>query len=285
MDPSCLEFALTDSEAATFERDGFLVVEEALSDAKVAELSELMDRLVASGGYTHTPHGARAGRVNAIDVAGLDPALIELVDHPRTLPKVWGILGWNIHLYHSHYITAEQIDRPSNGGAEATLGWHQDSGQINQDLETNPRPRLSLKVAYFLSDASEPDRGNFWVLPGSHLRNEIEVPASGRGQPDGAMPVCVTPGTAVLFDRRLWHAGSPNYAPIVRKALFYGYSHRWVHARDEVTVPPDLWEAADPIRRQLLGYSTSQHGRTSPTDEDVPLRGWLEQHQPAMAAL
>ena len=54
--------------------------------------------------------------------------------------------------------------------------------------------------------------------------------------------------------------------------------------RDEVTVPPELWEAADPIRRQLLGYSTSQHGRTSPTDEDVPLRGWLEQHQPAMAA-
>ena len=190
MDSSCLEFALTDAEAAAFERDGFLVVEDALSDAKVAELSELMDRLVASGGYTHTPHGARAGRVNAIDVAGLDPALIELVDHPRTLPKVWGILGWNIHLYHSHYIMAERVDRPANGEAEATLGWHQDSGQINQDLETNPRPRLSLKVAYFLSDASEPDRGNFWVLPGSHLRNEIED-SRVRSRPAGRRHACL----------------------------------------------------------------------------------------------
>ena len=284
MDPNCLAYALTDTEAAAFERDGFLIVEDALSDAQVGELSELLDRLVADGGFTHTPHPSRDGRVNAIDVAGQHPALIELVDNPRTLPKVWEILGWNMHLYHSHYIMAPQIPRPANGEAEATLGWHQDSGRINQDVETNPRPRLSLKVGYFLSDASEAGRGNFWVLPGSHLRNEIELPASGHGQPEGAMPVCVPPGTAVFFDRRLWHAGSPNYAPIVRKALFYGYSHRWVHARDEVTVPADLWEAADPIRRQLLGYATSQHGRTSPTDADVPLRGWLEQHQPAMAA-
>ena len=284
MDPNCLAYALTDTEATAFDRDGFLVVEDALSADHVDELSALVDRLIADGGFTRTPHGSRDGRVNAIDVAGLHPALLDLVDHPRTLPKVWGILGWNIHLYHSHYITAPQIPRPANGEAAPTLGWHQDSGRINQDVETNPRPRLSLKVAYFLSDASEAERGNFWVLPGSHLRNEIELPESGRGQPDGAMPVCVPPGTSVLFDRRLWHAGSPNYSPIVRKALFFGYSHRWVHARDEVTVPPDLWEAADPIRRQLLGYATSQHGRTSPADADVPLRGWLEQHQPAMAA-
>ena len=203
------------------------------------------------------------------------------MDHPRTLPKVWGILGWNIHLYHSHYIMASQIDRPTNGGTEATLGWHQDSGQINQDLETNPRPRLSLKVAYFLSDASEPDRGNFWVLPGSHLRNEIEIPASGRGQPDGAMPVCVSPGTAVLFDRRLWHAGSPNYAPIVRKALFFGYSHRWVHARDEVTIPPDLWEAADPIRRQLLATPRASTG-ARPTRTSHPPASGVSKNSSAM---
>ena len=212
MNPSCLEFALTDTEAAAFERDGFLIVEDALSAEQVGELSELLDGLVADGGFTHTPHPSRDGRVNAIDIAGQHPSLIELVDNPRTLPKVWEILGWNMHLYHSHYIMAPQIPRPANGEAEATLGWHQDSGRINQDVETNPRPRLSLKVGYFLSDASEAERGNFWVLPGSHLRNEIERPASGRGQPEGAMP-----GVRVSWDCRVFR--SPALARRVAELL------------------------------------------------------------------
>ena len=34
----------------------------------------------------------------------------------------------------------------------------------------------------------------------------------------------------------------------------------------------------DPIQQQLLGASTSWHGYTSPTDEDVPLKLWLAEH-------
>ena len=41
--------------------------------------------------------------------------------------------------------------------------WHPDSGRVNIELETDPRPRLSLKVAYFLTDVSEPGRGNFYI--------------------------------------------------------------------------------------------------------------------------
>ena len=52
--------------------------------------------------------------------------------------------------------------------------------------------------------------GNFWVVPGSHLSDTLERPAGGTGQPDGAVPVLARPGTAVLFDRRLWHTASPN---------------------------------------------------------------------------
>jgi len=31
-----------------------------------------------------------------------DPAFTEIVDWYKTFPKVWGILGWNIYLYHCH---------------------------------------------------------------------------------------------------------------------------------------------------------------------------------------
>ena len=53
------------------------------------------------------------------------------------------------------------------------LGWHQDSGRVNRDLEGDPRPRISLKVAFFLTDTSVAGRGNFSVVPGSHRRYAI----------------------------------------------------------------------------------------------------------------
>ena len=99
---------------------------------------------------------------------------------------------------------------------------------MNAEMECHPRPRLSLKVAYFLSDTSEPGRGNFWVIPGSHLRDKLERPADGIGQPEGAVPVLAKPGTAVFFDRRLWHTASPNWSDVTRKVLFYGYGYRWI---------------------------------------------------------
>jgi ectoine hydroxylase len=89
-------------------------------------------------------------------------AFANLVDDARVLPKVWGILGWNIYLYHAHLIMTPpsgQLRPPQ--GEESTFGWPQDSGRVNVEIECHPRLRLSFKVAYFLSDSSEEGRGNF----------------------------------------------------------------------------------------------------------------------------
>lgn len=84
------------------------------------------------------------------------------------------------------------------------LAFHQDSGRVNHEIESHPRPRLSMKVVAWLSDLSEPGRGNFWVVPGSHLSDSLEIPPDRN--PNGAIPVCAEPGDVTLFDRRLWHA-------------------------------------------------------------------------------
>ncbi len=153
---------------------------------------------------------------------------------------------------------------------------------MNTEIECHPRPRLSLKVAYFLSDTSEPGRGNFWIVPGSHLWDTLERPDGGEGQPKGAVPVLAKPGTVVLFDRRLWHAGTPNWSEVTRKVLFYGYGYRWIRTKDDMTVS-SLWEQSDPIRRQMLGWGVNCNGFYTPTDEDVPLRVWLREHSPEEA--
>ncbi|MCZ6677243.1 MAG: hypothetical protein O7E52_08330, partial [Candidatus Poribacteria bacterium] len=75
----------------------------------------------------------------------------------------------------------------------------------------------------------------------------------------------------------LWHSRSANESDITRKVLFYGYSYRWLRPRDDITVSHVI-DRCDPIRRQLLGAGTGGHGYTSPTDEDVPLKIWMQEH-------
>lgn len=273
MNPSILQYRLTDTEQRQFNEQGYLEIEGALDEDQIATYTALSDNIYAQRVASGFDPTTALFYPNFIPD---DPRFVDLVDYEKILPKVWGILGWNIYLYHAHLIVTPPTGKPRDN---KTFGWHQDSGRANNEMESHPRPRLSLKVAYFLSDTSEEGRGNFWVIPGSHLQDTLERPPSGEGQPEGAIPICVKPGTAVLFDRRLWHTASPNWSNITRKILFYGYGYRWIRTKDDMTVS-SLWEESSPIRRQLLGWGVNANGFYSPTDEDVPLRVWLREHSP-----
>ena len=276
MDISCLPYRLTAAERRTFEETGLLMVEDALPPDGVAALTARTEAIHRR----HLGQGDASGQsLFYPNFIPDDPLFAALVDYEKIVPKVWGILGWNIYLYHAHLIVTPPSGKPRD---DQTFGWHQDSGRVNMEMESHPRPRLSLKVAYFLSDTGEEGRGNFWVIPGSHLCDDLPRPEGGVGQPAGAVPVLAKPGTAVFFDRRLWHTASPNWSNVTRKVLFYGYGYRWIRTKDDMTVQ-SLWPQSDPIRRQLLGGGTGANGYYSPSDEDVPLRVWLREHSPEEA--
>jgi hypothetical protein len=195
------------------------------------------------------------------------PEALGLVDHATTLPYVWSILGWNVHAYHSHL----DVHPPLPTKRPFRFEWHQDGGRQNREIETDPRPRLSVKYAFWLSDVSETGRGNFKVVPGSHRTNWIAGPPRRDVEwpdPDGAIEVTANAGDAVLFDRRLWHARSDNYSTITRKAMFVGYTYRWVAMRDE---NDGIWssslaESVNPVQRQLLGGLPDTDGVTEARD-------------------
>lgn len=274
MDPQSLEYCITETEKQEFEENGFLVVENALPEEKVEKLITAFDR-VSTEQISKDKLSTNA-RYNILDFVGKDEEFIELLDWYKTFPKVWGILGWNIKLYHSHMIALPPL--PADEHEKNTrLGWHQDSGRLNIELEGNPRPRVSLKVAYFLTDTSVPGRGNFNVIPGSQKLNKVQMPDNDKSDPENAIPVLAKPGTAVFFDRRLWHAVGRNTSDIIRKVIFYGYSYRWLQPRDDMTVEHYM-EQSDPIRQQILGKSTGGMGYTSPGDKDVPLRAWIQEN-------
>ena len=279
MDTSCLDYMLGEAEREAFERDGYFIVENALTPQQRERAEAAFDRLVDA--RREEQQLGPGERVAVFDFAGRDEALLELIDLPKTFARVFGLLGWNIQLYHSHL----NLSPPEDPGGGHGLAWHQDSGRLNQELETDPQPRISLKVGFFLTDCSQPGRGNFYVVPGSQLQKTMVFPDGNRRcELPGGVPVQVPAGSAVFFDRRLWHSTSANHWHSSRKVLFYGYSYRWLRPRDQVTVDERLNARLDPIRQQLFGASpTGNYGYTSPQDVDVPLKGWIETHVGAEA--
>jgi ectoine hydroxylase len=237
-----------------FERDGYAIVEDALDADTVARLTTAVDRVWSEERVDGTA-------LHLLGFLGRDPAFLDLVDHPAAFPLVHGVLGWNIYAYHCHLDVHPPLEEPPR------WRWHQDGGRQNVELES-PRPRLSVKVAYFLTDVESREQGALLVVPGSHRRDALCT----QHEPADATPLLVRAGSAVVFDRRLWHARGDNVSERTRKVLFYGYTYRWIRPRDDLGLTAAQLAAVDPVRRQLLGAGTSAIGYWIPTEADVPLR-------------
>jgi ectoine hydroxylase len=243
---------MTAQQREEFEENGFLIIRGALSESEVGFYADAIDRVYeaekAAGRVS--PEGA----MHLLSAVTHCPDAAGLIDHPRTFPLVWSMLGWNVHIYHSHL----DVHPPIRVKKPFRFEWHQDGGRQNREFETDPRPRVSVKLAYWLSDVSEKGRGNLKVVPGSHRRNWIDGPPRRDvewPEPEGAIEVQVAPGDVVFFDRRIWHARSDNYSDVTRKAMFFGYTLRWIAIRDELEPlhVSEAFESLSPVRRQLLG--------------------------------
>jgi ectoine hydroxylase len=258
---------LTDDDRATIERDGYLLLRGVLERPMVERLQAVSER--EDGQYRQQSGVGPHHVLNLHDLVARDELWLELVDLPTTFAKVWGVLGWNIQLFHTQLIVTPPAPP---GAARGAYGWHQDNNRMNLDLETNPQPRVSVKVGYFLTDLPNEGMGNLAVVPGSHLAARPDT--ASEEPPAGAIEIVADAGDAVLFDRRLWHAASTNTSARTRVFVTFGYSYRWLRPKSAMQ-HADVFGRLDPIRRQLLGWASSANGYFDPTDEDAPLRAWI----------
>lgn len=260
--------AITPEEEREFDELGYLVVPDALPGETVARLVVALDDLTrAESTKVH----------NIADILGLREEFLDLIDVPTVLPKVQKLLGNNIwvNLSHLNVNPPQSLEREND--SKFDYGWHRDGGAINTDLPP-PAPLMSIKVGFYLSDLTEPGRGQTYLIPGSHKSED--APPNDDDLPPAAKPLCVKAGTALLFDRRLMHSiRSPNTSDITRKAIFVQYAFRWLCPVDAMTVE-HLRDRCSPARLQLLGLSAAYHtfdgaegrsGRYFLTDSDVPI--------------
>lgn len=267
------EFAvLSPEQREFFETNGYLVVEDALPPGVVEELDAAIDEVYA--------REKREGRLEAGDRLNMrncivqHEAFLKLLDWPKTVPLAWQVLNWNIQMITSHLIVLPSGPEPPPE-AQKKIGLHRDGGTSSQEMQ-EPHPRILLKIAYAISDQTDPASGATVVLPGSNrlLGRPPVDPETGGTR--GAISMNVRPGTAFLFEQRTWHGIGRNWSGVPRKTLFYGYAYRWVKPMDYVAMPEALVARCNPIQRQLLGVVSDPLSYYIPRDEDVPLKAMCQ---------
>lgn len=303
---------LTSDERDHFDRSGYLVVPNALPPALIERLRDAVDRVAASASSSvSAPSASTASPAspdlapttpparNLADILGRDDAFLELLDCPRVFPKLWGLLGWNIWVQHSHLVVTPPAppppsprppsrspspDSPSSPSPSAPFvyGWHRDGGALNRDVQLSSP--LLIKVGFYLTDV-DLHGGPTLMLDGADL--DAPIPAPTAPPPPSAHPLTVRAGTAVLFGNRSIHSlRSPNTSPHTRRAVFLQYGYRWIHSLDRSTVD-HLASRVTPIRAQLLGLTTTfttaaykgsegRSGRFVPSAADVPLFSFIK---------
>lgn len=237
-----------DSYCDRFENDGFVTIPNAI-DADIVR-------------WAHADCLKRWDRRRRPYVHDADPLADErywdLLRAPVLRPMLNNLLGDNVYSYTGYVDVNGHL---SAGERDSYWDWHVDSPQVWKDLKLAQLPRFSLKVAFWLSDVTEPGRGNMWLVPGSQTRDRL--PPKSPHALDGALPVLAGPGDATFFDHRIWHTRSANSSDILRCVAFLGFAYRWMQPRTDLRRVS--CSTGDPWLDQILDIGSSHHSRYHPS--------------------
>lgn len=271
-----MEFVqISPEQKRQFDEEGYLIVRNVLDSQLIESLIEASDRLIASDRVENrqrTNGGLYDGFRNCVS---MDDAFLPLMTHPKTFSLVTQLLGANLGLLTSHLI----YRHPDPKGSPETSrmpGWHRDHYVSLQDLGHAQIPRHSLKIAYYLTDLSEPNTGATLMAAGSNqLKEKIEIP-EGKVDPATTVEPLLNPGDCVFFENRTWHAGAANLTNRIRKAVMFGYCYNWMRPTDYRQQSPEFVEKLDLMQRFLVGEPVDDTKEFQFTGGANPIREWQE---------
>ncbi|MDE2638026.1 MAG: phytanoyl-CoA dioxygenase family protein [Chloroflexota bacterium] len=245
---------MNDIEQYEFDRLGYLVIPNFLTDAEVSSLSAAIDaaeedalaqldrppdKISAHGiHYRHNAEkgyfvsGAREEGNTLIieDFYNADPAFDILIDHPPTMK----------------YIRAIVKERPTINNSEIRIRYPGNQTGSHMGGPVSPKHRyyysdqgidcMMVRMVYFVHDV-DPGQGEFCVAPATHKSN-MASPYEG-SDPDkepGMIGLSVKAGDAILFTENLRHGGLTNRSRQTRKTLHVGYGPFWMKSQNHSTM-------------------------------------------------
>ena len=200
------DLALTLEELA---RNGFTVLEQAVTPPVVAEMSDALDRLLAA--QTARFGGAeRLGRINDAGQARAlleeEPVFLELLRLPRLDAVVEALLGPAALVMQQNGIVM-----PPRGAEHHQQSWHRD---LPYQMWVASKP-IALGALCALDDFTA-ESGAALFLPGSHLHAPFpSAPYAERW----AMQALAPAGSIVVFDAMCFHRGGRNLGQRPRRAV------------------------------------------------------------------
>jgi hypothetical protein len=240
---------------ALIQRDGYVLMENAVAPGQVRELSAVYDQQLA----LHPP-APGAIRLEVKRILEQDPVFEPLMDLPTVFPVARAIIGADIELASSGELDHKLPCTP------AYISWHNDF-QWMVDVPY-PRQNFWIRCTYFLSEVTE-QMGPFTLLPGSHTADRAcprELTGADR-QPrviDGQVPITGPAGSCLINNTEIWHTNTPNRSDLPRRLIMILYKHAWMKQWQEgyETTPAFAARQTDPIRRQLTGNLVWHHGES-----------------------
>lgn len=231
---------------ALMRRDGYVLMEDALTPAQVAALAAAYDRQLEQN-----PPKPGATRVEVPRILERDPAFEALMDLPTTFPVACGLIGADIELASGGEMDHKLPRTP------AYIAWHNDF-QWMTDVPY-PRQNFWVRCTYFLSDVRD-DTGPFTLLPGTHLKDHACPPEMNEasGQPKvvpGQIGITGPAGSCLINNTEIWHTNSPLTGDFPRRLIMVLYKHAWMKQWQQgyETTPEFAACQTDPVRRQLTG--------------------------------
>lgn len=213
---------MTPEQAASYDDQGFFLLEGAFDSDTVADLIEAIDPLEAE--MTELLHQlggsafiARADEITfTTHLVTRSEVASDFVRSAVFCDLTSDLIGPDVRLYWDQAV----YKKP---GTEDPFPWHQDNGYTFIE----PQQYLTCWVA--LTDATT-ETGCPWVVPGRHLQGTLAHELTDLGYvcledwPPNAIPVEARAGDVVVFSSLTPHATGPNTTDEVRKSYIVQFA-------------------------------------------------------------
>lgn len=226
------------SDLAALDRDGYLVIEQLISQQVRAYIAAAVSPLLGPVGR-NIFEGHHTQRVYSLLTK------TRIVDHLAEHPRVLALLG---RLLMPNYLLS-QLQAIQIGPEETAQFLHYDDG-----MYPVPRPRAALSAAtiWAITDFTA-DNGATVVIPGSHRWDDTRRPT----EDDERVSVVMPAGSVVFFLGTLWHGGGANTSSQSRLAVTAQYCEPWLRPQEAFTLStrPEVIQVVSEDLRRMLGYS------------------------------
>jgi ectoine hydroxylase-related dioxygenase (phytanoyl-CoA dioxygenase family) len=239
-----------DARLAELAERGYTIVPGALPAAEVAATRRAVRELLDAEEPVARTTGTQTDNLrNAHAIVGKHPHFYEFYLNPPVMDIVRAVLGDGALLYDGNI----RVPMPT-GRRDAAKGF-----QVHVDREDytvlpfagGTHFPMALNVVWCLVDF---DRGNGGTLlwPGSH--RSCAVPDPDR-DPDGAIQVEASAGSAIVWDAALWHQGGINRGTEPRWTVIGYYLRPWLRGKTDSIrmLPPAAVRRMSAAARRLVG--------------------------------